>query len=150
MPTFSLYSFCIIFHIRTNWVCIVSRRQAITWSNNVSLSIGPLGMNFTGSSIKKQNFSVLKMHLKMKRRLRNGGHFVQVGDELTISVIPFFSMQYCTRPILSNMSFHFLTQGLPMLVTEPFHANLCLFVSGDLKWFIHKVITNLVVHVSFL
>ena len=65
-----------------NWVSIGSSNglssdghQAITWTNNDSLSIGPLGTNLSGIQIEIQNFLFKKMHLK--RCLQNGGHFVQ-------------------------------------------------------------------------
>ena len=55
-----------------NWVNIGSgnglspvRRQAITWTNVDFLSIGPLGTNFSEIWIKIQNFSFVKMHLKI-------------------------------------------------------------------------------------
>ena len=41
------------------------RRQAITWTSAGLLSIGCLGTNFSGISIKIQNFSFTKMHLKI-------------------------------------------------------------------------------------
>ena len=41
------------------------RRQAIIWTNAVSLSIGPLGTNFSQIVFKIQTFSLKKMHLKM-------------------------------------------------------------------------------------
>ena len=49
-----------------------SRRQAIVWTNAGSLSIGTLRTYFSEISIKIQQFSLKKMHLKMssaKRRL---------------------------------------------------------------------------------
>ena len=39
--------------------------QAITWTNADLLSIRPLVMNFSEIWIKTQNFSFIKMHLKM-------------------------------------------------------------------------------------
>ena len=39
--------------------------QAIIWTSAGLLSIGPLGTNFSYILIKLQNFSVMKMHLKM-------------------------------------------------------------------------------------
>ena len=55
-----------------NWVCIGSdnglspvRRQAITWTNTDLLSIGALGTNLNEIRIKIQNFSFMKMHLKL-------------------------------------------------------------------------------------
>ena len=41
------------------------RQQAITWTNAALLSIGPLGTKFGEISIKIQNFSFTKMHLKI-------------------------------------------------------------------------------------
>ena len=41
------------------------RRQAIIWTNAGILLIGPLGTNFSGTSIEIQIFSFKKMHLKM-------------------------------------------------------------------------------------
>ena len=41
------------------------RHQAITWTNAVLLSIRLLGMNFSEIWIETQNFSFMKMHLKM-------------------------------------------------------------------------------------
>ena len=50
-------------------------RQAITWTSADLLSIGPLGTNFSEIWIKLQNFSFIKMDLKMYC-LWNGGHFI--------------------------------------------------------------------------
>ena len=41
------------------------RRQAIIWTNAGLLSIGPLRTNFGENSIKIQQFSLKKMHVKM-------------------------------------------------------------------------------------
>ena len=41
------------------------RRQAITYTNAEISLIGPLGTNFSEIGIKIQNFSSMKMHLKM-------------------------------------------------------------------------------------
>ena len=63
------------------------RRQAITWTNadllSDLLSIGPLGIKFSEIRINIHSFSFMKMRLKC--RLRDGGHFVQRGrvDELS-------------------------------------------------------------------
>ena len=55
-----------------NWVSITScndlspnPREAITWTNADLLSIIPLGTNISEIRIKIQNFSFMKMHLKM-------------------------------------------------------------------------------------
>ena len=50
------------------------RRQAIIWTNDGILLIGPLGTNFSEILSKIHTFSFKKMHLK--HRLRNGSHFV--------------------------------------------------------------------------
>ena len=39
--------------------------QAIIWTNAELLSIGPLGTKFSEIQVKIQNFSFMKMHLKM-------------------------------------------------------------------------------------
>ena len=44
-----------------------NRSQAITWTNADLLSIGPLKTIFSEIRIEKQNFSFLKMHLKMSK-----------------------------------------------------------------------------------
>ena len=41
------------------------RRQAIIWTNAGILSIGPLGTNFSKTSIEIRTFSFKKMHMKM-------------------------------------------------------------------------------------
>ena len=41
------------------------RRQAIIWTNDGLLSIGPLGTYFSENLIKMQQFSLKKMHVKM-------------------------------------------------------------------------------------
>ena len=41
------------------------RRQAVIWTNAGILLIGPLGTNFSGTSIEIHAFSFKKMHLKM-------------------------------------------------------------------------------------
>ena len=41
------------------------RRQAITWTNADSLSIGPLETNFSQIPIEIQNFSFMKIHVNM-------------------------------------------------------------------------------------
>ena len=41
------------------------RRQAIIWTNDIILLIGPLGTNFSEILIKIDTFSFKKMHLKM-------------------------------------------------------------------------------------
>ena len=51
------------------------RHQAIIWTNAGLLSTVPLGTIFSEISMKKQNFSFTKVHLKY--RLRNDSHFVQ-------------------------------------------------------------------------
>ena len=60
------------------------RRQAFTWINDNSLPIGPLGRNFSEIQIKIQNFSFMKMHLKMSsakwRPLCRGGGGVGVVE----------------------------------------------------------------------
>ena len=59
--------------------------QAITWANAVLLSIRPLGTNFSIIKIKIQNFSLMKMHLKMssvKWRPNCPG-----GDELILMLV---------------------------------------------------------------
>ena len=55
-----------------NWVNIGSgnglspvRRQAITWTNADLLPIRPLGINFSEIQIKIQNFSFMKIYLKI-------------------------------------------------------------------------------------
>ena len=50
------------------------RRQAIIWTNDFILLIGPLETNFNEILIGIYIFSFKKMHLKC--RLENGGHFV--------------------------------------------------------------------------
>ena len=74
-----------------NWINIGSynglspvRCQAITWTNVLLLSTRPLGTNFSEFLIKIQNFSFMKMQLKLSST--NGGRFVQGGDELTHQV----------------------------------------------------------------
>ena len=64
------------------WVSIGSdngfepdRRQATIWTNAHFLSIRPKATNYSEILILVETFSFKKMHLK--RRLRNGGHFVQ-------------------------------------------------------------------------
>ena len=47
----------------TDWVSI--RRQAIIWTNVELFPIGPSRTNFSEIQIKIQNFSFMKMHLKM-------------------------------------------------------------------------------------
>ena len=49
------------------------RRQAIIWTNDGILLIGPLGTNFSEIVIGIRTFSLRKMHVKC--RLRNGVHF---------------------------------------------------------------------------
>ena len=46
------------------------RRQAIIWTNAGLLLIGPLGTNFSEILIKIQNFSFMKMHLKISSAKR--------------------------------------------------------------------------------
>ena len=41
------------------------RRQAIIWTNDGMLLIGPLGRNFSEIFIRIQTFSLNKIHLKM-------------------------------------------------------------------------------------
>ena len=50
------------------------RHQAIIWTNDGILLIGPLGTNFSEILIEIHAFSFKKMHLKC--RLENGGYFV--------------------------------------------------------------------------
>ena len=59
-------------YVSVNWVSIGSgsglspvRCEAITWTNVVSLSFELLGTNFSEIWWKTQNFSFMKMHLKM-------------------------------------------------------------------------------------
>ena len=49
----------------SNFLDMTIRRQAIIKTNAGLLSIGPLGTNFSEIQIKVQNFSFIKMHLKM-------------------------------------------------------------------------------------
>ena len=44
------------------------RRQAIIWTNDGILLIGPLGTNFSEILIEIDTFSFKKMHLKMSSR----------------------------------------------------------------------------------
>ena len=53
------------------------RRQAIIWSNAGLLLIGPIGTNFSEILIKILTYSFKKVRLKC--RLRNGGHFVSAS-----------------------------------------------------------------------
>ena len=53
------------------------RRQAITWTNDGILLIGPLGTNFSEMLIKIHIFSFKKIDWKC--RLENGGHFVSAS-----------------------------------------------------------------------
>ena len=53
------------------------RRQAIIWTNVRILFIGPLGTNFSEILIEILTFSFKKMRLKC--RLRNGGHVVSAS-----------------------------------------------------------------------
>ena len=57
------------------------RRQAIIWTNDGLLSIGPLGANFSEILIKIQNFSFTKTHLKISSA--KWRPFCAGGDELT-------------------------------------------------------------------
>ena len=43
----------------------ISRRQVVTWINDVLFSTGPLGTNFSRIGIKILNFSLMKMHLDL-------------------------------------------------------------------------------------
>ena len=60
-------------HISVNKIIIIGsdnglspgRHQAIIWNNAGILLIGPLGINFSGTSIEIPTFSIKKMHLKM-------------------------------------------------------------------------------------
>ena len=68
-------------YVSVNWADIGSGngllsvwRQAITWTNAVLLSIGPLVINFSEIWIKIQNFHSWKYAWIC--RLRNDGHFV--------------------------------------------------------------------------
>ena len=56
--------------------------QAITWTKADLFSIGHLGTNFSGIRIKIQNFSFMKMHLKMPSV--KWRPFCPGGDELTL------------------------------------------------------------------
>ena len=60
------------------------RRQAITWTNAVLLSIRPLGTNFNEIWIKIQNFSFMKIHFKMSsakwRSFCSGGNDLSYHD----------------------------------------------------------------------
>ena len=53
------------------------RCQAIIETNAELLSIGLLGTNYSESLTKRQNFSLIKMQLKISSHLQNGGHFDQ-------------------------------------------------------------------------
>ena len=60
------------------------RHQAIIWTNAWSWSIGPLGTNFSEILIKIQDFSFMKMHLKiLSAKWRP---FCPGGDELNNKV----------------------------------------------------------------
>ena len=81
-----------------NWISIGSvnslspvRSQAITWTNTALLSIRPLGTNFNEIQMEIQNFTSMKMHLKMlsakveailsrKRRVKSHGPIERHGD----------------------------------------------------------------------
>ena len=56
--------------------------QGITWPNAGLLSIGPLGTNFSEIQIEIQNFSLMKMHLKMSSAKLAA--ILSRGDELSI------------------------------------------------------------------
>ena len=53
------------------------RRQAIIWTNDGLLLIGPLGTNFSEILIEILTFSLKKMPLKVSSG--NGGHFVSAS-----------------------------------------------------------------------
>ena len=61
------------------------RRQAITWTNVHLLSIRPFWTNFSEILIKIQDFSFMKMHLKMLSA--NWQPFCPGGDELSFSQV---------------------------------------------------------------
>ena len=157
MSTVSVYSFCIIFYLRTYWVCIVSVLLVACSAPSHCLKRWRFIVNWTFRNElhrkfnkEKQNASFLKMHLKMKWGLRNGGHFVQFGDELTISVILFVlysiaPVQFCPiwAPILWHQVYRYCWLN-PFMQTN---ANSSMAIWSDS---IHKVITNLVVHIWFI
>ena len=68
------------------------RCQAITWTNTDLLSIGPLWTNVSEIQIEIQNFSFMKMYLKMLSRpfcprgneLWNGVFFRDLGTKMRI------------------------------------------------------------------
>ena len=53
------------------------RRQAIIWTNDGILLIGPSGTNFSEILIEINTFSIKKMHLKC--RLQNGIYFISAS-----------------------------------------------------------------------
>ena len=95
LPSSSLYckitSFLVLTHCdRVTHICVSKlaiigsdnglspgRRQVIISTNAGILVIGPVGTYFSEILIEIDIFSFKKMHLK--RRLRNGGHFVSAS-----------------------------------------------------------------------
>ena len=59
--------------------------QVIIWTNAGTLLNEPLGTNLSEISIKLQDFSFMKMHLKISSG-KHGGHFVQ-GEKASILAI---------------------------------------------------------------
>ena len=78
-----------------------SRHQAIIWNNAWLLSIKPLGTNVSEIIIKIQNFSFMKMYLKISSA--KWRPFCPGGDELTLEVsmgMPSCNYQYCDALVL--------------------------------------------------
>ena len=80
------------------------RRHAFIWTNAGLLLITPLGTNFSEISIKIQNFSFTKLHLKMS--FAKWRPFCPGGDELIISRIT-----YVNRHILFTHAWGYINKS---------------------------------------
>ena len=70
--------------------------KAVILTSAASVRIGPLGTNFSGILIKIQNFSFMKMHMKILSAKR--GSFCPMGDEVKTQTGVMFTAPQGTDP----------------------------------------------------
>ena len=90
-----------------------SRCQAIIWTNNGILLIGPLGTNFSEISIKAYTFSFRKMHLKM-----SSGKWQPFCLSLNVLMLHILIIQNPSWRHLSQFIYVMLLSKLRKVMTE--------------------------------
>ena len=95
------------------------RRQAIIWTNDGILLIGPLGTNFSEILIEMYIFSFKKMHLKM-----SSGNWQPFCLGLNILILKYQSIIYNKGSCLGNASADVQVPSLCQAITNTSHRGI--------------------------